>query len=148
VKEPPAEAIARTAARDRVVDEFGPIALEHQLLSARLRHITAEGGRYQTLKAEIRSWFQNKAPDGKFLYETEKYALEISAKENEATADKKAIFKLLRVDRFIEAASITQKACKAELERMGKEGLFTQLFSWKRTGERSVGAIAKHQEAA
>ena len=141
--EAPTETAARTPARDKTADEYGPLAAEYALLSSRLRVLTAEGSRYSALKDEIRSWFKDKAPDAKFIYESDRYLLEVSAMENEAEADKPKLYKILGAKTFLELASISQKAVKDELTLRGKPGIFASFFQWQRTGDRKVAALPK-----
>ena len=113
---PASETLKRTAARDAVVDEYAPLAIEVQALGARLRVMTAEASRYSLLKEEIRAWAEPLKPEGKFIYETDRNLIEISAKENEGQPDKKLLFQHLGATRFLKACTITQKASKEQLQ--------------------------------
>lgn len=149
VKKLPAPAVNRTAERDLVVDEYAPLAIQVQTLRARLRVLEDEEGRFIVLKRQIRAWFDKSPAEQRALYETERYTVEIGAKENEASPDNQAMVDLFGLKRFLALCTITRKAAEAELAKLRKVDLIEKLFPKERTGERTVKVIAKAgQEAA
>lgn len=134
--------VPRSPERDAIVNQYGPLAIEVQALSARLRVLQAEGSDFTKLKDKIRSWYNDQPADCKFTYETERFQLELTERENEATPDVDAIVELVGLKRVLAICTLTQKAVKEELARIRKPAAFDALFTRRRTGDRTVKTVA------
>lgn len=133
-----------------LIDEFCPLLQEKRSLDARLRVLTSEGSRFDTLDKLIRAAADKKPAHERLLLEGTKFDLEATPKENEASPDWKALVKAFGLKLLLKFASISQKAVKAMLAEQKKpESAYEMFFTKNRTGPRKMVVMVKpYKEAA
>lgn len=128
--------------REQLVDEFGELDRQIAALKPKL-------DRYESLKKEIRGWYQDHAADQPAIASGAVYEIQVSARGRERSLSLKAkltVFAKLKKARFVELASITLTAIERAPE-LGEEFL-AKICEWKQTGARTLIVVAKRPAAA
>jgi hypothetical protein len=137
----PAKIPGSTAAREPLlkteIDEFGELQRRKDAFEADF-----PTKRYESLKAAIKAQGDDQPADEEFSVHGLLYVVKVSARENEATPQRKKIYRLLGTGLFVEIVTITQKAVKQALETVGKSEKFDECFSFARTGTRKLTVVA------
>lgn len=127
-----APAVAETNSRAAVIDEYGE-------LDRRIQAFEPVRKRHESLKAQIKSWYDNDPADFEATAEGQLYTVQVSARETESTVAMAKAYRELGKERFLAACSITIKALT---EALGTAAALA-LIRKARTGSRRLKVVAK-----
>ena len=124
--------------RNQLIDEYAELDRKYRLWKPDL-------DRYEALKKEIKTWADQLPPEKKPTFESERFQLQLSARENEAHIDMLKTYRRLGFTKF---AQIIFGLSVTKLKELLPTAEADGLFHMERTGSRKITAVVSLKKAA